>query len=418
MALDRKIQKIFGKNADGNDLVIVGSKNAGNAQTSTDVATIQSLSNWETGLRAQVTSSDAPYLQDQNSIFYVITSQLAYLFQAGIAEWNAQTEYFSGRSVVLKDGKIYIAIANSVGIEPEVTSGWSGYWKNLSDWGFLGGNIYNQTDLWNALLKGLEYDSSVATAIGGYPKGTRLLYTQEDGTKIYIDSTKDNNTTVPSSSTIFYPKIYSGTSIVTILEIAQTVSDITITPTSSLANDNAFVLVLSSNYIYHVELTMGEYKWIPAQNATSIRPSAGRCFFDLDTKEYYGYDDNGNFKTMGELFAWITEQRKDESIKLISKGTNSGVNYRIWSDGYIEQEGSIGGSSSGNTIDLSVTLPYEMANTSYTITMSPPIVTSGTLTSFYIDPNNYSATGFTVTVKMVSGGGQVSIKYRISGYKK
>ena len=132
MALDRKYQKIFGKNADGNDLAVVGSKNAGNPDTSTDVEEIQSLSNWETGLRAQVTSNDAPYLQDQNSIFYVITSQLAYLFQSGIAEWNSQTEYIANRSVVLRNGKVYVAIADSTGVEPEVTSGWLSYWMEYT----------------------------------------------------------------------------------------------------------------------------------------------------------------------------------------------------------------------------------------------------------------------------------------------
>ena len=134
MALDRKYQKIFGKNAQSTDLGVVGSKMAGSPQYSTDIETLQSLTNWETGLRAQVSNSDAPYLQDQNSILYVITSQLAYLFQSGIAEWNSQTEYFSGRSVVLKSGKVFLAIANSTGIEPEVTSGWDTNWISLTDW--------------------------------------------------------------------------------------------------------------------------------------------------------------------------------------------------------------------------------------------------------------------------------------------
>ena len=147
MALNRKYQKIFAKNAQSTDLGVVGSKMAGNPQYNTDIETLQSLSNWETGLRSQVSNSNAPYLQDQNSIFYVITSQLAYLFQAGIAEWNSQTEYVANRSIVLKNGKIYIAITNNTNVEPEVTTGWETYWKSLVDWGFIQGNIYKQTDL-------------------------------------------------------------------------------------------------------------------------------------------------------------------------------------------------------------------------------------------------------------------------------
>lgn len=411
MALNRKYQKIFAKNAQSTDLGVVGSKNAGNPQYSTDIETLQSLTNWETGLRAQVSNSDAPYLQDQNSILYVITSQLAYLFQAGIAEWNSQTEYFANRSVVLKSGKTYIAIADSTGIEPEVTSNWDTYWKNLSNWGFLGGSIYNQTDLWNILLKGIEYDSSIATAIGGYPKRTRLLYTQEDGTKIYIDSTKDSNTTVPSSSSIFYPtKNTTGTSIITIQEIAQTASDITITPTASLANNNALVLVMSSNYIYKVELTMGEYKWIPGQNATGIRPSAGRCFFDLDTKEYYGYDDNGNFKTMGELFAWITEQRKDESIKIIEINRNNDTKVwrKVYSNGWIEQGGKTEGGSSGYR---NITLPIEMKDVDYCITLSAGIGSGSGSTNNTIE--DITTTGFKIW-----SGSPSAYTWKVEGYKK
>lgn len=195
MALDRKHQKIFGANAQETDLGVVGSKNAGNPQYSTDIETLQSLSNWGTGLRALVTSTLAPYLQDQNSILYVITSQLAYLFQAGLAEWNAQTEYIANRSAVFKNGKIYIAIASSTNIEPEVTSNWGAYWK-----------LYQYT-----LLSGNFFDSSFIAAGGSYPQGAIINYTDANGNIIQIKSLIDNNTTVPSASTIKTPSNTSAT---------------------------------------------------------------------------------------------------------------------------------------------------------------------------------------------------------------
>ena len=132
--LPRVKQKIFGKNADLNDLGIVGSKSNGTPDYSKNIETLQSLVQFETGLRAMVTSTDAPYIQDQNSLFYIITSQLAYLFQSGIPEWDSQTEYFSGKSLVLKSGNIYISTANSTNIEPEVTAGWKGYWLCLTEY--------------------------------------------------------------------------------------------------------------------------------------------------------------------------------------------------------------------------------------------------------------------------------------------
>lgn len=189
MALNRKYQKIFGVNATETDLGVVGSKNAGNPQYSVDVETLQSLSNWETGMRALVTSTLAPYLQDQNSIFYVITSQLAYLFQAGIAEWNSQTEYVANRSVVFKNGKIYVAIANSLNVEPEVTANWGASWE-----------LYQYT-----LLLGNFFDSTFVAAGGSYPQGAIINYTDSYGNTIQIKSLVNNNTSTPSSSNIKTP---------------------------------------------------------------------------------------------------------------------------------------------------------------------------------------------------------------------
>ena len=201
MALARKYQKIFGKNAQATDLSVVGSKSEDNPQYSVDVETLQSLSNWESGMRSIVTSSSAPYLEDHNSLFYVITSQLAYLFQAGIAEWNSQTEYVANRSVVLRNGKIYVAVANNTNVEPEVTANWNTYWKSLIDWGFLQGNIYNQSDLWQLLLKGVSYNGSVSTAIGGYPQGAILRFFDGDASYL-VSSLVANNTEAPSRSNI------------------------------------------------------------------------------------------------------------------------------------------------------------------------------------------------------------------------
>lgn len=50
---------------------------------------------------------------------------LGYLFQRGLAEWDANTEYYANQSVVLHEGTIYIANTNNVGEEPsDVSSDW------------------------------------------------------------------------------------------------------------------------------------------------------------------------------------------------------------------------------------------------------------------------------------------------------
>lgn len=141
MAIDRKFQKIFGGNlsASGN-IAVYGSKKAGSPTYSDNLDTIQTAS-WLQGIMGATSSDKAPYSQDLNALFYVITKQLAYLFQSGIPEWDSQTEYFSGKSLVLKNGNIYVSTANSTNIEPEVTAGWKGYWICLTEYQIPVGTI-------------------------------------------------------------------------------------------------------------------------------------------------------------------------------------------------------------------------------------------------------------------------------------
>ena len=276
MALSRKYQKIFGKNAVSTDLSIVGSKMAGNIQYNTDIETIQSLSNWETGMRAIVSNSDAPYLQDHNSLFYVITTQLAYLFQAGIAEWNSQTEYINNRSLVLKSGKIYLAIADNTSVEPEVTSGWESSWVCLTDW----------------LLKGVSFNSSFSTSISGYDKGTRILYTDEEGKKYYIESVKGSNTSSPSKSNIFYVgKIQEAVDIVP--SISPNL------PTASADNLGDIYLISaivgsekpSVGYVWVCVESGGSYTW--SQKSVNSVFDLTDTIFVKNTGEYFAYWSQG-----------------------------------------------------------------------------------------------------------------------------
>lgn len=294
MALDRKYQKIFGKNAGGTDLSIVGSKSEGNPQYSSDVATIQSLSNWETGLRAMVTSSDAPYLQDINSILYVITSQLAYIFQAGTPEWQSQTEYIANRSVVLRNGKIYIAIANSTNVEPEVTSGWLSYWKDLST---INNEYYAVcTSTYSAVKKEITLNNLVPAT------GTRIKVRFNDlqGGSIKLSDTPYLNIHIGESSINAVIKIGRGVSINSVASFCWDANEII-----------EFRLVKEGN-------------------------------------NWYAICDNIVYRT----------------------GLNSGVYYSIRRDGWIEQGGTIDGTT-GLSQSVSVTFQRTMVDTNYLISVFP-----------------------------------------------
>ena len=92
-----------------------GSQAAGAPVTTKDVATIQSLTAWLNGFQDALTlNTKAPYLEDMNSLFYVMAYMQAYSLQEGIAEYDAGTTYFIG-SIVKKTGtfELYGSIVNT-----------------------------------------------------------------------------------------------------------------------------------------------------------------------------------------------------------------------------------------------------------------------------------------------------------------
>lgn len=116
-AISRVTQKIFGTT--GN----VGTGGFGAAalgNTSTEVATSQTLATimgtapWASGWdSATLGSSKFPAVEDMNALTYTITTQLAYLFQQGIPDYDAGTTYYID-SIVKKPSttQVYYSLTN------------------------------------------------------------------------------------------------------------------------------------------------------------------------------------------------------------------------------------------------------------------------------------------------------------------
>jgi hypothetical protein len=103
--LPRVHQKIFAENAVAKEIGQFGSAVAGAKKETGDIAEIQALEAWEKGWsEATVSKNRYPAMQERNGIDKVITQQLAYMFQEGIPEWNAETEYSSTGLVKSLDG--------------------------------------------------------------------------------------------------------------------------------------------------------------------------------------------------------------------------------------------------------------------------------------------------------------------------
>lgn len=117
--LSRAIQKIFAETAGVDEVGQIGSRAAGVPQTTKDPTTLQSLAQYSLGwfqttVRQTLPSgeqADLPASEDFNGLWFLITRQLAYLFQNGIPEWlnSADQRYYANISFVQLDGAIYQA---------------------------------------------------------------------------------------------------------------------------------------------------------------------------------------------------------------------------------------------------------------------------------------------------------------------
>ncbi len=106
----RRNQRIFGDGAPEEQFGVIGSKAAGNPENTKDVEAMQGLPGYGEGF-FEITKdqgvSKLPYAEDLNSLLYLITRQIAYEFQSGIPEWDAQTKYYNQKSFVQYDGIVY-----------------------------------------------------------------------------------------------------------------------------------------------------------------------------------------------------------------------------------------------------------------------------------------------------------------------
>lgn len=111
-ALTRITHKIFGGTGASSNFGKFGSALAGAAVTTKDITTIMALAAWDAGWQSAVVGTDnVPTLEEMNGLLYAHSYQTAYLFQSGIAEWDAGTTYHTG-SVVRVGAYWYISLQN------------------------------------------------------------------------------------------------------------------------------------------------------------------------------------------------------------------------------------------------------------------------------------------------------------------
>lgn len=127
--LTRYDQLVFGSTAGSDQMAQFGSFAAG-APLTYDGSTItpdivQALSNYLTGWKGAVVGNNSPTIEDMNALCFLFGYQLAYVMQAGIPEYNADTVYYIG-SLVNSGGYVYVSLTDAnTGNALTSTSNWA-----------------------------------------------------------------------------------------------------------------------------------------------------------------------------------------------------------------------------------------------------------------------------------------------------
>lgn len=126
--LDRKDVKIFAENSDATLITEFRTESAdgSTASFSRDPDVIQNA-NYEQGwVENQNNLNTKIFGEDMNAVSYVQSYLLKYLYENGIPEWSATTEYFE-HSIARVDNRLFISLTdNNINNDPENTVGeWS-----------------------------------------------------------------------------------------------------------------------------------------------------------------------------------------------------------------------------------------------------------------------------------------------------
>ena len=96
--IQRVKQEIFAQNAGSQQITSFGTAKTDTPVYTKNVAQIQNT-NYLYGWSAGLLPDKAPWQEDMNALFYAITTQLAYLFQEGMPEYDVNTTYSAGALV-------------------------------------------------------------------------------------------------------------------------------------------------------------------------------------------------------------------------------------------------------------------------------------------------------------------------------
>lgn len=178
--IQRNTQKIFGGNAPSDDIAALGSFKIGTPVYTDNIQALQNQA-FEQGYGASLVANEAPFLEEQNSVPYVLSKQLAYNFQEGIPEYDVNTTYYIGSIVKTlneenKPVLYYSIIDDNVGNEVTNAEAWEELTftqdiptVNLFDLIYSDHILEGDEAVGKALLGTYVYKTAVSGTREGYP---------------------------------------------------------------------------------------------------------------------------------------------------------------------------------------------------------------------------------------------------------
>ena len=236
---------IFGLTGSATDFGKFGSEEAGSGVKTKDIALIQSLAAWGTGLSAAIyPGNKAPYMEDVNAALYVHSYQTAYILQEGIPEWDGSTTYFTG-SIVKKTGtaELYSSIGDTNLNHTLPSAATDTYWLFL-------GNIGNIYAYMNQAVKTNSTPTFAAATINGNITVTGTV----DGIDIsaFINQALLNSSSPTFANTLIDGFLWTSTINQYLLSTSSpTFNNLTINGNITMADSQK--ITLSTDGISHIQ---------------------------------------------------------------------------------------------------------------------------------------------------------------------
>ena len=169
--LPRVTQKIFAENST-DKIGQFGSAKNGTPFRTGDISQIQALTAWGQGWSGAVVSNrNYPPLEEMTGVQKVITQQLAYYFQKGFPEWDANTAYYKNVSFCQVDGVVYQSLTDdNLGNNPTIdTANWTKW--NPAEGTYANTDLSNLSEAGQAILNSKLNNTMVSNTLLGATNG-------------------------------------------------------------------------------------------------------------------------------------------------------------------------------------------------------------------------------------------------------